>query len=254
MRMWILSVGESKVDKGILLTPGVDRGLMVSTPVPAYLIETDAGERVLIDTGMHPGHIDDPDMTWRGVEAMDGVMQIKMSDEHRIERQLALLGMQTDDVTHVISSHLHFDHCGQHDRFTEQPILVSGAHLAAARADPTFFPSRYFDGLGLNFVDTDGDTELLPGITVVETPGHAPHHRSFLIDLPRTGPLLLAIDSILSHHQIDSDSWVGQPDPEAARDSGHLVQQIAAEKGAEILFGHDPDQWLGVRRVPRFYD
>jgi N-acyl homoserine lactone hydrolase len=254
MRLYVLSVGASEVDKGVMLTPGIDVGEWVTTPVPAYLIETDDGDRVLIDTGLHPDHIADPGMTWRGTPAMASVMREAMTSEHLIEHQLGLVGLGVDDITHVVSSHLHYDHCGQHFRFREQPILISDAHLQAARADPAFFPPRYYDVPGLNYVATGTETELFAGIRAIETPGHAPHHRSFLIDLPSTGPMVLAIDAIISQHQVDTDSWVGQPDPELARESGRRLQRLAAARDAPILFGHDPVQWAGIRHAPAFYD
>jgi hypothetical protein len=38
----------------------IDDGLLIDIPVPVYLIRTDGGENALVDTGMHPAHIDDP--------------------------------------------------------------------------------------------------------------------------------------------------------------------------------------------------
>lgn len=254
MRLHILSVGASEVDKGAMLTPGVDCGKWVLSPVPAYLVETDDGDHVLIDTGMHPGHIDDPGMTWRGVPAMEAVLRCRMTEEHRIEHQLGLLGLTVDDVTHIVSSHLHFDHCGHHHLFAGRPILISERHLSAALAAPATFPPRYFDLPECEYVFTDEDERLLAGITAIDTPGHAPHHRSFLIDLPRTGPVILAIDAILSHHQIEADSWADQADPEGARESARRLQRMARDRDAMLLFGHDPQQWDQVRHPPYFYD
>jgi hypothetical protein len=42
-----------------VFTPAFE-GVILGVPVPVYLIRTDAGENVLVDTGMHPGNIDDP--------------------------------------------------------------------------------------------------------------------------------------------------------------------------------------------------
>jgi N-acyl homoserine lactone hydrolase len=253
MRLWRLQVGSSDVDKGVMLTPGVDRGTMVATPVPAYLIETDDGDRVLIDTGLHPGHIADPDLTWGAGSPMAEVMRITMTEEHRIEHQLALCGFTPDDVTHVLMSHLHFDHSGQLDRFPGRPVLVSGAHLAAARADPAQFPPHYFDRHGADLVDTGGETEPFAGISIIETPGHAPHHRSFLIELEEDGPIVLAIDAILSHHQVDGDTWSDQAEPEAARESAHRLLDLARRRDAVLMYGHDPRQPSELRHAPRFY-
>lgn len=254
MRLFVLSLGGTDVDKGVLLTPGVDVGTRVVTPVPGYLVETDAGERVLIDSGLHPGHVEDPGMTWGDVPEMDTILRPVMGPEHTIEHQLGLLGLRTDDVTHVIGSHLHFDHCGQHHRFPGRPLLVSGAHVAAARASPAAFPARYWDLPQLDYVDLDGEREPFGGIEVIETPGHAPHHRSFAIDLPASGRVVLCIDAILSHHQVERDDWSDQVEPDAARASGHRLQAIARATGAPLWFGHDPDQWATLRHAPDGYE
>ena len=252
MRLFVLSVGATDVDKGVFLTPGVDVGTRVVTPVPAYLIETDAGDRVLIDTGLHPGHIEDPSMTWRDLPELDAVLRPAMRPEHTIEHQLGLIGLGTDDITHVVCSHLHFDHSGQLFRFTGRPVLVSRQHLEVARIEPSF-PDRYFDVPGLDYVTTEEDTELFGGVRVVATPGHAPYHRSFVVDLPVTGRVVLCIDAIVSHHQVDRGSWSDQPAPAAAEESGRRLLEIARTHAAPLIFGHDPDQWGTLRRAPAFY-
>ena len=42
----------------------------------------------------------------------------------------------------------------------------------------------------------DGDTELLPGLELIETSGHVPGHQSVLVRLPKTGAILLPIDAV----------------------------------------------------------
>jgi len=44
----------------------------------------------------------------------------------------------------------------------------------------------------------DGDTELLPGLELIETSGHVPGHQSVLVRLPKTGAVLLTIDAVPS--------------------------------------------------------
>ena len=63
MKLYLLNLGRCDVDKGVVLTPGNDRGVRIEIPIVGYLIETDAGERVLVDTGMHRKHIADADAT-----------------------------------------------------------------------------------------------------------------------------------------------------------------------------------------------
>jgi N-acyl homoserine lactone hydrolase len=42
----------------------------------------------------------------------------------------------------------------------------------------------------------DGDTELLPGLELIETSGHVPGHQSVLVRLPKTGAIVLTIDAV----------------------------------------------------------
>lgn len=251
MKLHLLELGGAEIDKGVMLTPGIDEGLWVWAPIPAYLLETDGGERVLIDCGLHPGHIEEPGMTW-GDSPLWEVMRTTMTEEHTVEHQLDLIGCTVDDVTHVVLSHLHYDHCGQLERFVDRPVFVSGRHLEAVRGDETF-PSRYYDIPGIDWVDTDGERELFGGLEIVETPGHAPFHRSFVVSLPDSGTLVLAIDAVLSHHQVESDSWADQDAPDAAYASAHRLLALAEERNARVLYGHDPDQWHQLGPKPRAF-
>ena len=80
-----------------------------------YLVET-GDACVLVDTGMHPVHVDDPRHTFGGSPLDDAILPV-MRPEDRLEHRLAGAGLALADITHVVNTHLHFDHCGQNDRF-----------------------------------------------------------------------------------------------------------------------------------------
>ncbi len=63
---------------------------------------------------------------------------------------------------------------------------------------------------------------LLPGIELIETGGHVPGHQSVLVRLPETGPVLLAIDAITGPEQLAPDA----PDMLA----GHGPRREAGER------------------------
>ena len=62
--------------------------------------------------------------------------------EDLAEVQLARAGIDPDSVTHVVNSHLHFDHCGRNGPFPHAVTLVQAAGVggrpAAARSTPTW--------------------------------------------------------------------------------------------------------------------
>jgi N-acyl homoserine lactone hydrolase len=132
MKLTILDLGRCDVDKGRLLAPGVDDGVHVLIPIPAFLIETDDGKRILIDTGMHPVHVEDPDHTFRDMPGLPEILRPVMKPEDTVEHRLRELGLGLEDLTHVVNSHLHFDHCGQNASITHLPIVVDTTRLRSS--------------------------------------------------------------------------------------------------------------------------
>ena len=249
VKLHVLDLGRCDVDVGGVLTPGVGDGERALIPIPAYLLETDSGERVVIDTGMHPVHIDDPDHTFGGTD-FARMLRPVMTEQDTLPHRLGELDLSVRDVTHVINTHLHFDHCGQNSLFPDATILVHRSHYEAALADPAF-PTEYFDLPQLSYELFDGDrVELLPGVTTITTHGHAPFHQSLLIELPEGGPILLAVDAIYTRANLERAAWGSQADPVAAAAGGALLAQISADRGARLIFGHDLGQWHDLVRAP----
>jgi N-acyl homoserine lactone hydrolase len=118
------------------------------------------------------------------------------------------------------------------------------------------FPNEYFALPELRYELFDGDrVELFPGVTTITTHGHAPYHQSLMLELPRSGPILLAVDAVYVRDNLEYGAWGSQRDPEAAAAGGALLTGLAAETGALLLCGHDPDQWQTLARAPTaFYD
>jgi len=250
MRMYILHLGDVEVDRGAMFTPGRGDGEMIRIPVPAYLLETDAGERILVDTGMHEAHIDDPDHTFGPDPQLSRTIRPRMRDEHRIEHQLGLLGLTTQDVTLVVNTHLHFDHCGQNHRFPSAPILVQKRTITSVAADDV--ARRYFDLPQLTYHLLNGDGEIADGVTAIIAPGHAPDLMCLLVRLDH-GSVLLCGDAIPTAEVLRADLWSGFDDPEAAAESGHRLATLAAAHDAHMLFGHDIAQWTELPHAPLAY-
>lgn len=251
MELFILSLGEACIDKGAVISPGVDDGKRVHIPIPAYLIRTDDGKNILVDTGMHRVHVTDPEYTFRGTPTGD-VLLPSMRQEDLLERRLAEIGLTVEDITHVINTHLHFDHAGNNELFTHRPIYVQRGHHEAATDNPVF-PNEYWNLPDLEYELIEGDTEIFPGIEAILTPGHAPYHQSLLIRLPETGNVLICSDAIYCQDNLDFEAWGGQADPEAARVSAARLVQLARDENAMMIYGHDPAQWRQLRHAPESY-
>jgi glyoxylase-like metal-dependent hydrolase (beta-lactamase superfamily II) len=168
------------------------------------LVEHDAGP-VLIDTGI--GNKEDEKFL-----NIYGVENSGASSRTMLEDALSEAGVRPEDVRYVINTHLHFDHAGGNtyvvERETGQDItarayrrtgceprhsfpnatyVVQRGELeaavnpnertAASYLADNFQPVSHADAWRL----VEGEAEIVPGISVIRTPGHTPFHQSVLI-------------------------------------------------------------------------
>jgi N-acyl homoserine lactone hydrolase len=104
---------------------------------------------------------------------------------------------------------------------------------------------------GLRYTLLDGDTELEPGLRLLETSGHVPGHQSVYVETA-SGPVILTIDAINREEELTSDliaEWY--TDPDEGRRSRDRLLTLATETNAFLLFGHDPVQWATLPKSPR---
>jgi N-acyl homoserine lactone hydrolase len=227
-----------------LLRLGVMRKL--DAPVPGYLVRADDGTNVLIDTG-YPA--DAP---------ADGPVHV--AEGQHVLAQLAGLGLRPGDIDYVVCSHLDPDHAGNHDLFPDAEFVVQRSHyeLAQAGSVPRLgAASAHWDQPHLKYRMIDGDAELLPGIDLIESSGHVRGHQSVLVRLPKTGPVLLAIDAIPMAAALDPDQRPVFPfdlDADDLRRNTRKLVDLARRENAMIVHGHDGPQWSSLKVAPAYYD
>jgi N-acyl homoserine lactone hydrolase len=212
-------------------------------PIVCYLVQTGDGRNILIDTGL-------PEVMPEGeTEFENGVDVIK---------QLAGLGLKPDDIDTVISTHYDGDHAGRHAAFTKAQYIVQRVHHLDAATNPRFAEVRpQWDQPMERIRLVDGDTELLPGLELIDTNGHVPGHQSVLVRLPKTGSILLTIDAVPFGEGFTRDVQDdgSNPDAEAIRASTiKLLDLVERQHIGLVIFGHDKDQWEKLKKVPEFYE
>jgi N-acyl homoserine lactone hydrolase len=211
-----------------------------------YLVETSNGQRVLIDSGIAADTPTPP-----------GTPQAQ--NEKNVLEQLGGLGLLPSDIDLVICTHFDVDHAGYHDAFPQAEFIVQRQHYELARSGhPRFAPARaHWDHPALQYSLVEGDTELLPGLTLLETSGHAPGHQSVLVRLPQTGQVLLTIDAVMMQRQFTSDrvAWPVDDNEEQLRASTRkLLDLVEREQMALVVFGHDGEQWQTLKKAPAYYE
>lgn len=233
------------------MLPGVADGTRIRFPVDAYLIETDTGELVLVDTGMNDGHVADPRRTWRGTGNDDFILPV-MTETDTLSTRLKDLGIRHEDIQVLINTHLHFDHAGNNLLFPNAKVFVQQDHLDVIHERPSSFPAQYL-GSESRFVVLDGDHQVFPGITVLKSPGHEPGHQSVWVDLSIDPGMLLAGDAIQSRSNIDLDNWGAYRAPAQSRATATYLLDYAAARRGVTIFAHDAEQSHSLRASPAFY-
>jgi N-acyl homoserine lactone hydrolase len=159
--------------------------------MPVYVHVIDHPDaRVLVDTGMtelHPA-VDDMDPRLRPLS----------------EQDLDLAGI---DI--VVSTHLHFDHCGGNHLFAGTPIYVQRRELDDARSQENYTIREWVDAPGVEYVPVDGEYDLLPGVRLVPAPGHTAGMQVVVIE---TGgpPVVVGGDVAVRFGELDEPLTDGQ--------------------------------------------
>jgi N-acyl homoserine lactone hydrolase len=173
-------------------------------------------------------------------------------------RQLAVLNLRPADISTVICTHFDIDHAGYNDAFPHAELIVQREHYELARTGhPRFAAARtHWDHPALRYRRVDGDTELLPGLTLLKTCGHTPGHQSVLVRLKHTGPVLLAIDAVMMQHTFTPDrkAWPNDDNEDQLRASTvKLLDLVKRENITLVVFGHDGAQWQTLKKSPDYY-
>ncbi len=211
-----------------------------------YLVQTSDGRNILIDSGLPADYTPPPGMP-------------PAENSKNVLEHLADLGLRPGDIDLLICTHFDVDHAGYHDVFTRAELVVQHDHYALARGGHVRYAAAraHWDQPALRYRLIEGDTELLPGLWLIETSGHAPGHQSVLVDLPQTGKVLLAIDAVVLQRLFTADrrAWPTDDNEEQLRASTRkLLNLVEREHVALVIFGHDGEQWQTLKKAPAYYE
>ena len=113
-----------------------------------------------------------------------------------LEAQLARFGTSPDEINMIINTHLHIDHCAGNVLCTKARWFVQKKEMEYWRSPLRVHRQAYrVELMEAGFDLLDGDTEVLPGIRVMFTPGHSPGSQSVLVETVE-GLYVLPGDSI----------------------------------------------------------
>jgi N-acyl homoserine lactone hydrolase len=85
-------------------------------------------------------------------------------------------------VAHVVITHMHFDHHGANRLFPGVPIHIQRVELEDARTQDDYTIREWIDFPGANYVEHEGEAEILPGIRLVPAPGETRGHQIVVVE------------------------------------------------------------------------
>jgi N-acyl homoserine lactone hydrolase len=218
--------------------------------IPGFLLQTDRGAWVLVDTGFPPAYATDP-----GIAERDGLpgfgCLLNHGLQHTLAGQLALFRLTPKDISLTVLSHGHIDHVGGLPDVVHAPIVLTQRERAEPR--PSYFgTARPMPWPVAEYIEITETTQLCEGLILIPTPGHTPGHLSLHVTLPENGAMILAADAINRASEPD-EGFADAVDPDAARQSAELLMLLREETKGWLIFGHDPAQWPELRKAPYLY-
>jgi len=190
--------------------------------VYGYLVIT-GGHVILVDTGV-------------GVDS--SVIETLFRPRRRsIPELLAKHGVQTTDVSTVVNSHLHYDHCGNNKLFPNADIVVQSREVEAAR-HPKYTIAEWFDYEGARLNEVAGDAEIFPGIRVIASYGHTPGHQSVLIE-DASKPTLIAAQAAYTAAEYEAGGDTSQAFEGMELTYTETIARLKSLEARQVWFSHD---------------
>lgn len=201
------------------------------------LVETDDG-LVLVDSGL--GTFDYSEPKRMGVARF--ITRPDRDEVHTAVRQIEALGFTAEDVSHVVLTHMDFDHIGGIADFPGATIHTTAEEYDWAVVNPDFVskqrysPRQWSHGPKMETHAGRGDewkygltgTEVLPGITMIPMPGHTKGHAAIAVDAGERGLLIHAGDAAF-----DASCYAD------TTPSGKPLEKIGLFRGFEKVMGVD---------------
>jgi len=225
--------------------------------VYCLLVETNQG-LLLVDTGFGLQDYERPTPIMR---LFTRLLRVPRDEQETAVRQISRLGYSTEDVRHIVMTHLHLDHAGGLRDLTAAKVHVYGPELEAAKRrqgylgmghqpvqwahGPNWVLHREVSESWFGFDAIPIAVDLEPRVLLVPLPGHSPGHCGVAIQTPE-GWLLHCGDAASPFHPASDPH---QPSPTSSSwliraiigDHVSRLRALLQEHGDEVrlISGHD---------------
>jgi glyoxylase-like metal-dependent hydrolase (beta-lactamase superfamily II) len=127
VKLYAITCGHLTIPTAFLLA---NREGATRVPITSYLIDHPRG-RVVFDSGLHINTQHNP--AAHVGEVLAAFHQFDYGTGEDIGARLTSIDVDPASVTHVVNSHLHFDHCGGNGLLPNATVVVQRPELDAAK-------------------------------------------------------------------------------------------------------------------------
>jgi N-acyl homoserine lactone hydrolase len=218
--------------------------------VPCYLIVHPKGT-LMWDVGVIP------DSAFKGGKPVTEEGDTVSSPKPLLP-QLAAIGYPAEKITYIAFSHYHFDHTANANAFPGSTWLVHAAERDAmftASPEHQATYSRLRNSKTIILPNTDYDVFGDGTVVIKYAPGHTPGHQVLALNLPKTGPVLIAGD--LWHYAAErtaSRPPGGEANKEETLASRAAMEAYLKQSGAQLWIEHDPATFNRLKKAPDYID
>lgn len=215
-----------------------------TVPIDTHVLVAQLGDAtILIDAGL-----DDPGSRWdeHFLEEWPGSVR-----SPGVEAGLASVGIKPEDVTHILITHVHFDHVIglAAERAGRLVPRYPNARVLLGRADWENVPEEHLSPESAARIEVieragllelvDGECEVVPAVSMIPAPGESPGHS--MIRVCSNGKVLYAVGDLFHHRsEIEHRDWmVPWANQEQMLASRNRLLAEATSTDALVVFTHE---------------
>ncbi|WP_026683871.1 AhlS family quorum-quenching N-acyl homoserine lactonase [Heyndrickxia coagulans] len=271
-KLYVMDNGRMRMDKNLMIAGSnqatVDHpnapNEMVEFPIYTVLIDHPEG-KILFDTSCNPNSMG-PEGRWN--EVTQKGFPWTASEECYLHNRLEQLNVRPEDIKYVVASHLHLDHAGCLEMFTNATIIVHDDELNGALR---VFARNQSEGAYIwadinawiknnlqwqTIKPYEDYLELVEGVRIINFgSGHAWGLIGLQVNMPETGSIILASDAIYTAESYgppikppgilyDSVGWAKAVEK---------IRRLAKETNSVVWYGHDAHQFETFRKSTEGY-
>lgn len=176
------------------------------------------------------------------------------------ESQLKELGLVPADIDFVALSHLHLDHSGNAPLFAGATWIVNRRELAWAGGElvPSFIDQslvKLVGGAKKIVFDLDHDVFGDGSVRILRAPGHTPGSAALMVQLPRSGNLIISGDLYHSREAFENSLVPGSNDSRAdTLASMDRIKRLMRNFKARLVVHHAPEDFRAMPRFPAYLE